>query len=113
MLPGITGGTVITGMPDERGQRPVTWAGCSPGVGQPVRSDLQQAATTFRTQAAAFVSIVRPGGLAGVDGGDPDFDRALTQILKLIGGLHAQLAATIAEHGRGLQQACDSAQERS
>jgi alkylation response protein AidB-like acyl-CoA dehydrogenase len=100
----------MTGIPDERGQRLVTRTGCSPRVGQP---DLQQAVATFRTQAAAFRSVMPAGGPASVDGGDPNLDQALTQILKLIGGLHAQLAATIAEHGHGLQRACESAPERS
>jgi hypothetical protein len=53
------------------------------------------------------------GGPASVDGGDPELDQALTQILELIGSLHAQLAATITEHGRSLRQACESGQEQS
>jgi hypothetical protein len=117
VLPGITAGTVMTGMPDEHGQRPVAWPvhrpGSPPRTGQPVRSDLQQAAATFGAQAATFRSIMPAGGPASVDGGDPELDQALTRILELIGSLHAQLAATITEHGRSLRQAGESGQERS
>lgn len=98
MLPGITGGMVMTGMPDEHGQRPVAWPvyrpGSPPRTGQPVQSDLKVAAKAFGTQAAAFTSIMPAGGPASVDGGDPELDQALTRILELIGSLHAQLAVT-------------------
>jgi len=53
------------------------------------------------------------GGPASVGGGDLELDQALTQILKLIGSLHAQLAATITEYGRSIWRACESGQERS
>jgi hypothetical protein len=117
MLPGETRGTVMTGMPDEHGQRLVAWSAYPPGdiakADGPVQSDLQQAVGTFGTQAAAFRSIMSAGGPASVDGGHPELDSALTQILGLIGCLHTQLVATIAEHGRILQQACEIVQERS
>jgi Family of unknown function (DUF6317) len=107
----------MTGMPDEHGQRLVTWSAYPPGGevsgGQPAQSDLQQAAVTFGAQATAFRSIMPVGGPASVDGGNPEFGQALTQVLELIGGLHGQLAATIAHHGRSLQQACEHVQERS
>jgi len=104
-------------MPDEHGQRLMAWSAYSPGgkpqVSQPVQADLRQTAITFGAQVAIFRSIMSAGGPTSVDGGDPDLDRALTLILELSGGLNAQLATTIAEYGRGLQQACESAQERS
>jgi hypothetical protein len=77
-------------MPDEHGQRLMAWTAWPPGgtgkVGQPVQADLQQAARTFGTQAAAFRSILPACGPAGVDGGRPELDQALTQIFELIGG---------------------------
>jgi Family of unknown function (DUF6317) len=117
MLSGITGGTVMTGMPDEHGQRLMPWTAHSPGsmpkTGRSAQSHLHRAAATFGAQATAFRSIVPVGGPDSVAGGDPDLDHALTQILALIGELHAQLSASVAEHGRGLQRASESAQERS
>src|ERR1700685_424296 len=90
MLPGITSGTVMTGMPNEHGQRLMAWTAYPPGgtgkVGQPVQADFQQAARAFGTQAAAFRSILPACGPAGCDGGSPELDQALTQILELIGG---------------------------
>jgi hypothetical protein len=107
----------MTGTPDEYGQRPAAWSAHPPGrtqkASQPAQSDLQQAAMTFGTQAAAFRSIMPAGGFASMDSGDPELDQALTQILELIGGLHTRLAATIADHGRSLQQTCDGIRERS
>jgi hypothetical protein len=77
-------------MPDEHGQRLMAWTAYPPGgtgkVGQPVQADLQQAARAFGTQAVAFRSILPACGPAGVDGGSPELDQALTQILELIGG---------------------------
>src|ERR1700728_2161459 len=80
----------MTGMPDEHGQRLMAWTAWPPGgtgkVGQPVQADLQQAARTFGTQAAAFRSILPACGPAGVDGGRSELDKAITRILELIGG---------------------------
>jgi hypothetical protein len=77
-------------MPDEHGQRLMAWTAYPPGgtgkVGQPVRAGLQQAARAFGTQAVAFRSILPACGPAGVDGGSPELDQALTEILELIGG---------------------------
>jgi hypothetical protein len=111
------GGTVMTGIPDEDGHRPMAWPAYPPDsrpkVGKSAQSHLQRAAATFGAQATAFRSIMPAGGPANVDGGDPDLDYTLTQMLKLIGDLHNQLSATIIEYGRGLQRASESAQERS
>jgi hypothetical protein len=80
----------MTGMPDEHGQRLMAWAAYplhgAGKVGQPVQADLQRAARTFGTQAAAFRSILPARGPADVDGGSSELDQALTQILELIGG---------------------------
>ena len=103
----------MTEVPDEHGQLQGTWPVHPPTGGQPVPSDLRQAARTFGAQAAAFRSIMPAEGPASVDGGNREFDRALTQMLELIGALHAQLAATIALHGSNLDRACEKARERS
>jgi hypothetical protein len=80
----------MTGMPDEHGQRLMAWTAYPPGgtgkVGQPVQAGLQQAARAFGTQAAAFRSILPACRPADVDGGSPELDQALAQILELIGG---------------------------
>jgi hypothetical protein len=77
-------------MPNEHGQRLMAWTAYPPGgtgkVGQPVQADLQRAARTFGTQAAAFRSILPACGPAGVDGGSSELDKAITRILELIGG---------------------------
>jgi hypothetical protein len=90
---------VMTGIPDEDGHRLLAWTAnppdSRPKARQSAQSHLQRAAATFGTQATAFRSIMPAGGPVGVDGGDPDLDHALTQILELIGDLHAQLSASV------------------
>jgi Family of unknown function (DUF6317) len=102
---------------DEDGQELMAWSANppdgTPKASQAVQSGLRQAAMTFGAHATIFRSIMFAGVHARVDDGDPELDRALTQILELIRGLHAQLATTIAEHGHDLQQTCESAKGRS
>jgi hypothetical protein len=64
----------------------------------------------FGTESVRFWAIMPPHGPARADGGSPEFDDALAQVLEAIRGLHTQLAAMIAQHGSSLRDACSGDQ---
>src|SRR5579875_1044974 len=77
---------------------------------QVVLSDLQQAASTFHAEAAAFKAIMPSGGPPCPDGGSAEFDGALHSAVRLLALLHLQMSAVIDEHGSKLQAAHDNYQ---
>ncbi len=71
----------------------------STGGFQVVLSELADAATVFDRQSDAFEAIMPRGGPAVPDGGSGAIDAAMDAAVKLLGALHGQMSAVIANHG--------------
>jgi len=68
-------------------------------------TELQRVAGAFGAGSVRFWAVMPPDGPAVADGGSPDLDAALTQVLGAIGEWHTRLAVVIAGHGRTLREA--------
>jgi hypothetical protein len=75
---------------------------------QVVISDLQQAASTFHTEAQAFKAIMPVGCPALPDGGGGGFDGSLESMVEALCLLHLQISGDIDNHGSKLQKAHDT-----
>ena len=80
----------------------------SAGGFQVVLSALADTATVFDHQSDTFEAIMPNGGPAVPDGGSGDVDSAMDAAVKLIGALHQQMSAVIANHGAKLSAAHDN-----
>ncbi len=75
---------------------------------QVVLSELADTATVFNRQSDTFEAIMPTGGPAVPDGGSGDVDAAMDAAVKLLGALHEQMSAVIANHGAKLAAAHDN-----
>lgn len=80
----------------------------SAGGFQVVLSELADTANVFDCQSDTFEAIMPNGGPAVPDGGSGDIDAAMDAAVKLIGALHQQMSAVIANHGAKLSAAHDN-----
>ena len=80
----------------------------SAGGFQVVLSELADTATVFDRQSDTFEAIMPNGGPAVPDGGSGDVDAAMDAAVKLLGALHQQMSAVIANHGAKLSAAHDN-----
>lgn len=71
-------------------------------------TELADTATVFNKQSDTFEAIMPNGGPAVPDGGGGDVDAAMDAAVKLLGALHQQMAAVIANHGAKLSAAHDN-----
>jgi hypothetical protein len=71
-------------------------------------SALAATARTFDSESEAFMAIMPTGGPAVPDGGSGAIDAAMDATVKLLGALHEQMAAVIADHGAKLAAAHDN-----
>ena len=80
----------------------------SAGGFQVILSELADTATVFNRQSDTFEAIMPNGGPAVPDGGSGDVDAAMDAAVKLLGALHQQMSAVIANHGAKLSAAHDN-----
>ena len=69
---------------------------------QVTMSDLEEAASSFSTRAAAFAGSMRAGGPVSADGGSWVINDALSLVLAAVRLLHEQMTASISADGRDL-----------
>ena len=74
-------------------------------VSDGLQAGLRRAAGAFGAGSVTFRAIMPPDGPPGADGGSPELDAALAQVLGVLGERHSRLAAVIAGHGRRLRAA--------
>jgi len=67
-------------------------------------TELQRVAGAFGAESVRFWAVMPPDGPAVADGGSPELDAALTQVLGAIGERRTRLAAVIAGRGRTLRE---------
>ncbi|HEV2377920.1 MAG TPA: DUF6317 family protein [Streptosporangiaceae bacterium] len=79
----------------------------SSGGFQVVMADLQSAAGTFHTEAAAFQAIMPDACTALPDGGSAAFNESLNAVVEAISLVHLQIGADIDDNGTKLQTAHD------
>jgi len=79
----------------------------SDGSFQVVMSDLQSAADTFHTEAAAFKAIMPDACTSLPDGGSAAFNGSLNAVVETLTMVHLQLGADIDANGTKLQTAHD------
>jgi hypothetical protein len=77
----------------------------SAGWFQVVMSALAGTARTFDSESDTFKGIMPAGGPAVPDGGSGEIDAAMDATVRLLGALHEQMAAVIADHGAKLAAA--------
>ena len=75
---------------------------------QVVMSDLQDASTTFGTEAATYKAIMPTEGPACPDGGDGAFNQSLQAVVQMIGAFHLQAAGVMEVDSAKLKKARDN-----
>jgi hypothetical protein len=80
----------------------------SAGGFQVVLNELANTATVFDRQSDTFEAIMPTGGPAVPDGGGGNIDAAMDAAVQLLGALHQQMSAVIANHGAKLSVAHDN-----
>jgi hypothetical protein len=80
----------------------------SAGGFQVAMSALAATARTFDSESDTFNAIMPAGGPAVPDGGSGEVDAAMDAAVRLLGALHQQMAAVIADHGAKLAAAHDN-----